>query len=127
MACEFRERFEGGAGGRRVGFIGAGEERGLGAGAGAEDVGCIVAAASGYYGGVEGMLGYYEDGVGVLIKVGNGVVLELNFLLGRYVVGFFVGVGVHWVVRVILYLFCCFGGVEQGRVIFIESVFVGRL
>ena len=99
----------------------------MGAGIGTEDVGCVVAAAGGYYRGVEGMLGYREDGVCMLIEVSNGVVLKLDFVLGGYVVGFVVGVRVHWVVRVLLDFFCCFGGVEQGRVIFIESILVGGL
>ena len=99
----------------------------MGVGTGAEDVGCVVAAASGYYSGIKGMLRYREDGVRVLIEVSNGVVLKLDFVLGGYVVGFVVGIRVHWVVGVLLDFFCCFGGIEQGRVIFIELIFVGSL
>ena len=100
----------------------------MGVGTGAEDVGRVVAAAGGYYSWIEGMLGYGEDGVCVLIEVSNGVVLKLDFVLGGYVVGFVVRIGVHRVVGVLLLDFlCCFGGVEQRRVIFIESIFVGRL
>ena len=73
------------------------------------------------------MLGYREDGVCVLVEVGDGVILKLDFVLGGYVVGFVVGVRIHWVVGILLDFLCCFGGVEKRRVIFIDSIFVGRL
>lgn len=69
------------------------------------------------------VLGYAEDGGGVGVEVGGGVILELDFLVG----GLFFGVGIHWVVRFVVVgdFFGGFSGVEEGRVVFWGFFFVG--
>ncbi len=67
VAGEFGDGFEGGTFGGRVSLIGGGEDaRGR---IGGEDEDLVVAAAGGYQGRVERMLGYAEDRVCVEIEV----------------------------------------------------------
>ena len=114
VAGEFGDRLDGGARGRRwVRFVGGREDRT--GDVGVEDVGCVVAAACCYCRRMDRVIGDAEYGVGMVVKVCDRVVLELDLLLSVFIVTIIVQV--HWVIWIVGHDLCCFRGVEKRFII----------